>query len=96
MSNRVNITADATDESLIITDPSMGNVSIMVESGGSLGGGTLSLGVRPRGDTGTPEELESAVALGYQQVYEVGHDMQITYTLSGATSPDFDILVSQS
>lgn len=96
MSNKTNITSNGTTL-LETTQPGHPNVSIIVTSGSSLGSGTLTIRAKPEGVADADYEtlFSGTLVAGDQYVYEVGERMDVAAVLSGASSPDIDIIHSQ-
>lgn len=80
-----------------ITNPGAAGISITIENGGNLGGGTLTVQGKPAEDTGTFETLNdnTALALGDQKAIYCGGNMQIRLEISGSTTPDVDVIVTE-
>lgn len=93
-STAVTITQDGTDIHLLQTEEGASGVSVIVELSGNLGGGTLTVTARPDKTTGTAEIVHTC-ALGDQQVIWLGGDMDVFYTMSGSTTPNVTLYVSQ-
>ena len=91
MSN-VNITADGTGR-LITTGVAVASAFVFVTAGSSLGGGTLTLGIRKLGSADTLIPIDTLLA-GDQGQYPIGGEVEMHYTLTGATTPTIEILVS--
>ena len=76
---------------------STGNKSIfgIYVRGSTLGGGTLSLHTREQSDTnGAYSQIDTAIPLVANFRYEVLNNIEVSFTLSGATSPDFTIVAT--
>ena len=86
------VSANATNKALGTTDNHQ-NLYVYV-SGSTLGSGSLSVSVRENGGGGDWISIDTAIPLGASYKYEIGTDLEVSYTLSGATSPDFTLLVS--
>lgn len=83
----------AENEHLLNTDFGDKGVSIIVTSDTTLGGGTLSLRVKPAGSSATPEEI-GTLTPSLQEQYHVGSNMEVYLHLSGATSPSVKVMAS--
>lgn len=92
-SKRVNITVDGTAR-LLVTPNNRATVTVYVTSGSTLGGGTLSISVRELNGDGALIPIDTPVAAGAQQEYVIGTDMELHYDLTGATSPNIDLLAA--
>jgi len=87
------ITADGTGR-LITTGIAVAKAFVFVTSASSIGGGTLTLGIRKLGSTDTLITIDTLLA-GDQGEYPIGGEVELHYTLTGATSPTIEILASQ-
>ena len=90
---RKNITANGTSV-LTITGRDINNLYLFNSSASDLGGGTLTISIRDRDTSDTLIAIDTLIA-GDQGQYPVGGDVEVSYTLAGATSPDIDLLISQ-
>lgn len=86
------------DESALTLNQEDVGCAVLVDAAGNLGGGTLNIRYRKPKATGTPNTwlaLDSAIALGHQQIYYVGSGMEIGVELTGATAPSVDVKVTR-
>jgi len=79
---------------LIETRLGVSNAYIFVTAGSTLGGGTLTLGIRKSDSTDALIPIDTPIA-GSQGQYPIGGMIELHYTLTGATSPVIEILGSQ-
>jgi len=71
-------------------------LSVIVRAASSLGGGTITIGARQANDdSGVIEALDATLAAGSSATYTIGKGVELWATLSGATTPDIDYLVSE-
>jgi hypothetical protein len=94
---RTLITADGTGK-LLITNSGANNAYVFVapaDDGGDLGGGTLKLGIKDKGENNKPLMPLNTIIGGSQNQYPIGGDVELHYTLTGATNPSIDIMVTQ-
>jgi len=69
--------------------------SVVVRAASDLGGGTLTIGVRPANDeSGVIEALDATLVAASTATYTVGRGAELYATLSGSTAPDIDLLVA--
>lgn len=87
------ITADGTGR-LLTTGIAVGKAHVFVTAGSTYGGGTVTLGIRKLGSTDALISL-GTVAAGSQSVYTIGGEVELHYTVTGATAPSIEILASQ-
>lgn len=93
MSEYRNLTAD---DSELIFQTSRGSkgITVIVTSASTLGGGTLTIKTKPTGSGMDPETVDTLTA-GYKQQLLIGAEMEVWLVLSGSTSPNAKISISE-
>lgn len=94
MSEAVVLTANATNQMVLTTKLSTKSVSVIVTAASSLGGGTLTLKVRPARTSVTPETIDT-LTVGSRANYVVGGDMEVFVNLTGATAPSTTLMFAE-
>ena len=90
---RTTITANGTG--FITTTPdNHNNLYVFVDAAATLGGGTLSIGVRDFKSSDSLFPIDTAMPAGAQNQYPVGGHVELHYTLSGATTPSVTLMVT--
>lgn len=90
---RTTITEDGTDV-LIITADYANNAYVFCTTASTLGGGTLTLGIRDQGSPSALIAIDTLIA-GDQGQYPIGGFVELHYTLTGATNPVIELMVTQ-
>lgn len=90
---RKTLTANGTGV-LLITGRDINNVQIFWSNSPDFGGGTLAFSMRDRDSGDSLYPLDSVTTSGDGQ-YPVGGDVEVHYTLSGATAPSIDLMITQ-
>lgn len=95
----VNLTTDVTDQFVLETDHDDTGFSLIVTAGSSLGGGTLSVGVKPVMNSTddaaySVEYIDATLAAGDDYEYRVGGNQRVYLKLASATDPDIDVFLS--
>lgn len=83
----------ATPTLVASTGPDDVGVAVNVITGGSLGGGTLTLSYKSVNETGDPETLDATLIVGSQYRYDAGGRCQYYLALTGATAPSGNVRV---
>lgn len=94
---KVVLTGNVTNQYVLSTRDTSKEVTVIVTSGSTLGGGTLSVKMAPSdlSPAGTPETLDSTLAAGSKWTYTVGSGVDIYVNLSGSTSPSITMYISE-
>jgi hypothetical protein len=90
MSNYTEITSNGTYK-LIGTNTDLTTARLYSRSTDNLGGGTLTISISGLEDSDTKHVVDTMIA-GNQFEYAVGADVQVFAILTGATSPDIELL----
>ena len=100
---RTLITEDGADVVLLSTSgnsrtaavPQTQNFHVICSSAANLGGGTLTVGIR---DSGTSDSFIpiTEIAAGDTWQLAVGTNVELGYTLTGATAPSIDLMTTLS
>ena len=90
---RKSITANGTDK-ILTTGRDINHFYVFCPTGATLGGGTLTLSIRERDTGNTLIDIDTLIA-GDQAQYPVGGDVELHYTLAGATTPSIELMVTQ-
>ena len=93
----VNITDNVSDQLVFSTQGETAGVAVMIGSDESIGGGTMSLGVLPQGadaSTNAIAYIDATLDAAHNQYYQIGKGMAVYVKLTGATTPDVDVIVS--
>ena len=91
---RKSITANGTGI-LLTTGRDINNLYVFAASTFDLGGGTLSFSIKDRDSTASLVSIDASFVAAEQAQYPVGGDVELHYTLAGATSPDIDLMITQ-
>jgi len=100
MANIINLTSNQSDVLIGSTSAKAAGVSVMIGSDESIGSGTMSFGVLPQGEdlattSFSVNYIDATLDAGHNQYYRVGGGMSLYVKLTGATSPDCDVIVTE-
>jgi hypothetical protein len=70
-------------------------IAVKVRAASDLGGGTITIGMRPSGDVGVIEALDATLVADSSATYTIGSDIELFATLASATDPDIEYIVGQ-
>ena len=89
------VTANVTDQLVFVTQGNTAGVAVIIGSDDSIGGGTMSLGVRPQGtDSDAVAYIDATLDAAHNQYYQIGTGMAVYVKLTGATAPSILVIAS--